>query len=128
MIDDHIYVNNHKIDKKGMIKVLILNFFNQQTLQWMLANIVYYNICVIYQKNNDKTVESHIVTSSNLLSIAVNGAHVKMADLRRWANLLYKNTDISGIFLECYLTTKDRCLYTQTWKENNLSTRGVLKG
>ena len=47
MIDDHIYVNNHKIDKKGMIKVLILNFFNQQTLQWMLANIVYYNKYVI---------------------------------------------------------------------------------
>ena len=47
---DHIYVNNHKIDKKkGMIKVLILNFFNQQTLQcqWMLANIVYNNTCVI---------------------------------------------------------------------------------
>ena len=32
-----------------------------------------------------KTVESHILTFSNLLSIAVNGAHVKMADLRRWA-------------------------------------------
>ena len=63
-----------------MIKVLILNFFNQQTLQWMLANIVYYNICNL-TKNNDKTIESHIVTSS----IAVNGAHVKMADLRRWA-------------------------------------------
>ena len=47
MIDNHIYVNNHKIDKKSMIKVLILNFFNQQTLQWMLANIVYYNTCVI---------------------------------------------------------------------------------
>ena len=46
-IDDHIYVNNHKIDKKGMIKVLILNFFNQQTLQWMLTNIVYYNTIVI---------------------------------------------------------------------------------
>ena len=28
-----------------------------------------------------------IVTSSNLLSIAVNGAHVKMADLRRWATI-----------------------------------------
>ena len=35
-----------KLTKKGMIKVLILNFFNQQTLQWMLANIVYYNTCV----------------------------------------------------------------------------------
>ena len=33
-----------------------------------------------------KTVESHILTFSNLLSIAVNGAHVKMADLRRWAS------------------------------------------
>ena len=44
MIDDHIYVNNHKIDKKRHDQnVLILNFFNQQTLQWMLANIVYYN-------------------------------------------------------------------------------------
>ena len=40
---DHIYANNHKIDKKGMIKVLILNFFNQKTLQWMLPNIVYNN-------------------------------------------------------------------------------------
>ena len=35
-----------------------------------------------------KTVESHILTFSNLLSIAVNGAHVKMADLRRWASLI----------------------------------------
>ena len=32
-----------------------------------------------------KALKSHIVISSNLLSIAVNGAHVKMADLRRWA-------------------------------------------
>ena len=42
-------------------------------------------------KNNDKTVESHIVTSSNLLSIAVNGAHAKMADLRRWAMQMTTN-------------------------------------
>ena len=33
-----------------------------------------------------KPLKSHIFISSNLLSIAVNGAHVKMADLRRWAN------------------------------------------
>ena len=29
-----------------------------------------------------------LLSSSNLLSIAVNGAHVKMADLRRWATWL----------------------------------------
>ena len=40
-----------------------------------------------------KTVESHILTFSNLLSIAVNGAHVKMADLRRWAMYLRVRTN-----------------------------------
>ena len=32
-----------------------------------------------------KPLKSHIFISSNLLSTAVNGAHVKMADLWRWA-------------------------------------------
>ena len=46
-----------------------------------------------------KTVESHILTFSNLLSIAVNGAHVKMADLRRWANgrTFIKSTNLGHI-------------------------------
>ena len=45
--NDHFHVNNHKIDKKGMIKVLILKFFTQQTRHWMLVNIAYNNTCVV---------------------------------------------------------------------------------
>ena len=45
-----------------------------------------------------KPLKSHIFISSNLLSTAVNGAHVKMADLRRWANLVMLVSMIKGIF------------------------------
>ena len=69
MANDHFHVNNHKIDKKGMIKVLILKFFSQQTLHWMLVNIVYNNTCVVEQKIMTKLFE---VT---LLLLAISGCN-----------------------------------------------------
>ena len=46
----NFYINNHKIDKKWHDQSDFDFFFNQQTLMWMLVNIIYNNICVIYQK------------------------------------------------------------------------------
>ena len=59
-----------------------------------------------------KPLKGHIFISSNLLSTAVNGAHVKMADLRRWASLNIGKLNFFCFVLFCFLVVT-HSLFTQ---------------